>query len=108
MWLRLGRVPALLAFLALYGVAIPVALLLDDPVDASVGVVLFAVFIVYCVARPDRGLDVFLYAASPGAGGTLLHDVFGISRLWGLLLLLVVLPALRDIDREPATAEPAT
>jgi hypothetical protein len=108
LWNGFGRVPSLVAFVVFYGLAFPIGLLLDDPVGGTLGFVLFVLFIVYCVARPDNRLDVFLYAAAPGATGSLLHDLFGISRLWGLAAVPITIGALRDIDRGDETMDPAS
>jgi hypothetical protein len=100
LWLRLGATSSVVALLALYVLVLAVGVFLDSPTGA---VVLYVAFIAYCFARPHHGLEVFLYVGAPGACGTMLHDLLGISPLWGLLILLVVLPPLREIDRGPVT-----
>jgi hypothetical protein len=116
-WHRLGRLPSVVATLALYGLLVPVGLLLPNPVDQAIAVGLLGVFTLYCTARPHHRVDVFLYAFAPSAGGELLHDIFDISRHWGLLAVALVLVWLREIDRDgdapdkpddvPASPEPA-
>lgn len=99
-WHGLGGVPSVVATLALYGLLVPAALLLRNPVDQAIAVGLLGVFTLYCVARPQHRVDVFLYAFAPSAGGELLHDIFDISRLWGLLSVAPVIVWLREIDRD--------
>lgn len=108
MWLRLGAIPSVVAVVTFFVMASLVALVLDEPAATAIEVALLVAFIVYCFARPHHGRDVFFVAAAPSAGGTILHDVFGISRLWGLFIFLVVLPALRDIDRGSDEADGAS
>jgi hypothetical protein len=65
-------------------------------------VALLGVFVVYCAARPADRLNVFLNAGAPGGGGAILHALLGISRLWGLAFIPVVLLTLREVDRRQA------
>jgi hypothetical protein len=92
-----------LAFVVLYIVGGAAGLFLDHDAGASVAVALFAVFILYCAARPADRLNVLLNAGAPGGVGTILHDLIGISRLWGLALVPFVLVTLHEIDRRQAS-----
>jgi hypothetical protein len=92
---RLGHIPALIAFVAFYALGALTVVVFDDDVAAAVGVGLFLAYGLYGLARPHHRLDAFLYA---GAMGSIVHDLLGISRLWGLIFVPLVLVELRDID----------
>jgi Zn-dependent protease len=100
-WRRLGRLPALPIVAGFFALAILAGLVLGDA-SPYVGVALFAMFIVYCVARPAGGMDVFTAAALPGAVATLLHEVAGTPRWLGALLIPFALVMARSADRERA------
>jgi hypothetical protein len=102
---RAGCVPSLPAVLVFYALLIATVLSLGDPAKAVVGVLLSAVFIGYCVARPDNRGEVFGLGWAPGPIGGILGEL-GISPAWAFLFLLISLPVLWGIDREPATAAP--
>lgn len=100
LWSRAGRIPALSAFVIFSAALLAAAYVLDDPAETVLVCTLLALFVAYCIVRPHRRHDVFAYACMPGGGRALLHELFGISRHCGLLRLLLVLPGLREIDRE--------
>lgn len=100
---RVGRIPSLPAVLVFYALLIAAALSLDDPAKTVAGVLLSALFIGYCVARPDNRSAVFGLGWAPGPIGGIL-DELGISPAWAFLFFLISLPMLWAIDREPATA----
>jgi hypothetical protein len=92
-----GHLPTLHAFCALFGAA-GAARLAGAPDWIVLAPV--AVFVLYCAARPSKRLEVFFNACAPGAVGALLHDIAGVSPLWGLAAIPVVLVNLREIDRD--------
>ena len=74
-------------------------LLLQDGVVEIVGVVMLLLLIAYCCLRGSRRLEVFGCAAAPGAVGTHLHDLTGLTPRWGLVLMPFVFAQLVAIDR---------
>lgn len=77
---------------------------LPDTAAATVGIVLFAVLVVYCVARPNGGFDTFLIAGVPGGTTALLHDLAGMPTWVGLAFIPVALWLARDLDAAPTAA----
>jgi hypothetical protein len=104
-WQQFGRVPALILVGSFFAVGIVAALLFEESAATAIGIGLFAVLILYCVARPRGGLDVFLIAAFPGAAATLLHDIAGTPRWIGALLIPISLLVIWADDREARGAE---
>ena len=97
-WLRLGRLPGWLVVGTLLG-AVWLTRVAIGQAPGSLVVSLLAVLVAYCLARDREGLNVFLYAAAPGAVGALVHDIFGVSRYWGALLIPFALYWIWEIDR---------
>jgi hypothetical protein len=77
-WQRLGRVSALVAVLILYGGFVLLRLIAPDGAGHSMAVVLFVLFIVYCVARPHDRWDALGAGLFPGPIFGIL-DSFGVS-----------------------------
>jgi hypothetical protein len=99
-WRRFGQPPALPVVGSLYALALLAALVLDEPVTMAAGIALLAVLVLYCVARPRGGLDVFAITAAPGAAATLLHDIAGTPRWIGVFLIPVALYFVWAEDRD--------
>jgi hypothetical protein len=83
-----------------FALALLAALLFEESVATGIGIGLLAVLVLYCFARQRGGLDVFLFAAFPGAAATLLHDIAGTPRWIGALLVPVSLLLIWSEDRE--------
>jgi hypothetical protein len=98
-WSRAGSTPAFTAVGALFSVWVVVSQALDGDAAEVVGVVCFAVFVAYCVARPRGGFDVFLIACVPGATASLLHDLAHTPRWFGLVLVPLALVLAWHEDR---------
>lgn len=76
------------------------ALTLDDAKTTGVAVGLFAVLVLYCLARTSGRREVFASATVPGAASTLLHDIAGTPRWIGYALIPLALFMAWDADRE--------
>ena len=100
-WRRFGRLPAAPVVGVYFTVALAMALALGDAAT-WVGVGLTALFVLYCVARPAEGVNVFFIAAAPGALATLAHDIVGTPRWLGVVLVPFALLALHRIDEMEA------
>jgi hypothetical protein len=98
-WHRLGEVSAVTAFVALFSLGGTAIVVFSDAVGATIVIALLIAYVAYCAARPHHRLGVLLYAGAPGAAGTIAHDLVGTSRLWGLLMVPIVVSALQDIDK---------
>lgn len=105
---RVGQLPATLVLLSLLLIAAFGAVLFDQGTGRTViGLVLLAILLTYCWARPEDGIDVFWIAAIPNAAATLLHDVAGAPSWIGFVFIPIALWFARDLDRDssvPATA----
>jgi hypothetical protein len=104
-WLRVGAIPALGVVGSFFGLVLLAALVLEGSTAAWVGGTLFAFLVVYCLARPRGGWDVFATAAAPGAASTLLHDIAGTPRWLGLFLIPVALLLAWGEDRPAHSTE---
>lgn len=97
-WSRFGALPAL-PFVVLFFVVTGVATLTTDQTTSTVvGVVLVALLLVYCVARPAGGTDLFLYVAAPNAGWQMAKDLFGAPYWVYLALLPIALIGAWNVD----------
>jgi hypothetical protein len=101
------RIPSAMVVAVFYAVLLASSLLLGRDAAEAVAVVMLVALIVHCALRRTQRLNVFFYAAAPGAAGTLLHDVTGASQRWGLLLIPFVLIGLAEIDRDERSAPTA-
>ena len=107
-WKRLGEVHAFAAGVALWGGAVGVRLILGETNTAAwIGVGLFMLFIVYCVARPHSRSDVFWTGIAPGPISSLADALLGWNPLIvGAVLIPFVLALLwsfeNDRDAQPA------
>ena len=106
-WRRFGDIPASFAVAVLFAALLLGAATLDRSETQSLSIGLAVILVLYCVARPYARTDVFFSASSVGASGTLLHDLFGISSLYGLVLLPIVLLHLIAVDREKPSVQDA-
>ena len=108
-WHRFGRLPGWLVAGGLL-VALGLWRAVEAPRPPTASVCAFVVLVSYCVAREREGLSVFTHAVMPGGVGTLAHDVFDVSRAWGLLLVPFALLAIWEIDRgaPEVAADPAS
>lgn len=100
-WRRFGRLPAAPVVGTFFALLLAARLALGDAVAWITGP-LVALLVLYCVARPAGGLNVFLISASPGALATPLHDIAGTPRWLGVLVIPFALLALHGVDEETA------
>jgi hypothetical protein len=100
LWRRFGETSALAAVASLFALLAVATLALDDAATTGVAVALFAVFVLYCLARPSGRWAVFASATVPGAASTLLHDIAGTPRWIGYALIPLALFMAWDADRE--------
>jgi hypothetical protein len=109
LWRRFGETSAVAAVASLFALlaVAALALALDDSATTGVAVGLFAVFVLYCLARPSGRREVFASATVPGAASTLLHDIAGTPRWIGFALIPLALFVAWDADREAGPREPA-
>ena len=101
-WQRFGRLPAAPVVAAMYALAIAAGLAFDDGIAVPVGLCLAAVFIVYCIARPAKGTDIFLMSAFPSAVSSIVVTVADVSRWW--IAVPVIPVTLLLIAREDRAA----
>jgi len=97
---RLGALPAVVVVGALYALGAACALLLDDGVAGTVAIALFAVFVLYCIARPAGGWDVFTWAQLPNLG-VIAHEAIGAPRALAYALIPVALLIELGLDASP-------
>jgi hypothetical protein len=100
LWTQLGELPALWAVAGFFALALLSHLVLSGAADAVAITALTGALILYCVARPSGGVEVFGFAVAPPAVGTLLHDIAGAPRWLGLLLIPVSLLLARGVDAD--------
>jgi hypothetical protein len=98
-WWKFGALPAFQVTVAVYVLAVIDVVLFSKPVAEGVGVGLFAVSVLYCLARDRAGWEVFGLMNLPGAVGGILSSV-GAPPWIGLVLVPVSLLGLWAVDRQ--------
>jgi hypothetical protein len=98
-WTRWGRLPAPLVTVAFFLLALGVALAFHGTASAVGGLILVAVLLTYCAARPAGGWDLFALIAFPNVVATVAHDAIGAPRWIGVVLIPPVVWVAWRMDR---------
>ena len=103
LWARFGALPAVPMAIGVVVVG-GAASLVGGSVVPWLGLVVVAVYIAYCIARPRGGWDVFWPFLFPGPTSQIAHDAFGwpraaVSVPLLALSLVMIWANERDLDR---------